>query len=129
MRKKILTADEIEKIQVIVKELLKPINGTVVFGKPTIIHCSMSDGGEHRSEWDEPWYKITVNTNKGVHQYSDAFRETSSLLDLVRFAWGISWSTFNKVDGNLHSSLGENLWPSNNNYTPDFDKYVEMVQE
>lgn len=121
---KILTKEEKEKIEKIAEWLLEPIGGKVkISDNYSTINCSMSSDSYHYTKWNEYWYQIKIETNKGPHEYGEVFDGIDISDYLAQAAWGIAYTIWGKFDHNIYSPLAEKLWPAVNGNVPDYEIY------
>ena len=115
-----LTEEDKLYISSMVSKILAPISATVSIGKMLTIKCFRTAGhdGRERVEWTEYRYPMHIRSIVGNLEYSDSFLAG---VDLSRVAWLTAWRAYSFLDGNIHGTLAQNLWPANNNYRPDPD--------
>lgn len=119
---KMLTKEEIAFLVKVSEKILAPIDGKVTISDtPTTIHCLRGEGGFDRTKWDEYIYRISINSKNGTAELCYVFNDFS----LVAWAWHIAADAFHRLDDDIHGPVAENLWPSDNSYKPDYERFIE----
>lgn len=125
----ILKPETKKRIEEIANKMLKPINGNVFISDDySTIHCSTSWGnGSDRREYEEYWYRVKIKSNRGEHEYGDIFNDHldyDNEMDLAMLAWNIAHQAWGKWDKNLDSEMADILWPKDNDYKPDYKRFI-----
>ena len=118
------------KIEEIANKMLKPINGMVSISDDySTVYCSTSWGnGFDRRDYKEYYYQIKIKSDMGEYKYSDIFDDRLDYNNekvLARLAWNIAHNVWSRLDRRMDSELADNLWPVDNDYKPDNNKFLQ----
>ena len=108
-------------VEQIANNMLSPINAKVTIERePRIFDSWSQTWGHDRREWKEYWYRIHVSSDKGE---CNLFEQLGNNM-LPNQAWMIAYQAFGHIDGDLHSPLANSLWPKENDFKPDYSRFL-----
>lgn len=118
MKTKKLTKEEIVLISKVANNMLSVCGWSLELNSdPRLVTFSIN-GVDNK----EDWYSFFVEHSGEKTQLSDSYHENAEPLGI---AWMIVYRIWSEFDGDMNSDLAENLWPRDNGFRPDYEKFLD----